>query len=126
LGIKLTQTGPGIVEAAGVKAAASFTNGFEITSPLPGSTNPVAVYMQKFLDKHGEGPFSIVYEVDELEPAMEQAKRAGYSIMAGPWIFPREVIDSELQGAFTQFDEVMIQSPAHEYLVALNVLKWRK
>ncbi|HEX5254103.1 MAG TPA: hypothetical protein VFW69_09560 [Mycobacterium sp.] len=51
--------------------------GIELISPIPGSTGEVAVSVTEFLERHGDGVFTVVIGVPEAAAADAVAERYG-------------------------------------------------
>ncbi|OBB82918.1 hypothetical protein A5760_11805 [Mycobacterium colombiense] len=54
-----------------------WNRGIELISPIPGSTGEVAVSVTEFLERHGDGVFTVVIGVPEAASADEVAERYG-------------------------------------------------
>jgi len=76
LGVPLAST---LIGELGLHLLMSWEAGVEIVAPTvePGSFTPA---LEAFLDAKGEGVFSTVYEVDDLDSAVESAVTAGAAV----------------------------------------------
>ncbi|RAU95036.1 hypothetical protein DQP58_13005 [Mycobacterium colombiense] len=54
-----------------------WNRGIELISPIPGSTGEVAVSVSDFLERHGDGVFTVVIGVPEAATADAVAERYG-------------------------------------------------
>ncbi|MEE6139155.1 hypothetical protein SKC41_22850 [Mycobacterium sp. 050128] len=54
-----------------------WNRGIELISPIPGSTGEVAISVNDFLKRHGDGVFTVVIGVPEAESAQAVAERYG-------------------------------------------------
>jgi 4-hydroxyphenylpyruvate dioxygenase-like putative hemolysin len=54
-----------------------WNRGIELISPMPGSTGPVALSVTEFLERHGDGVFTVVVGVPEASSAAAVAERYG-------------------------------------------------
>ncbi|MDM3973054.1 hypothetical protein QRB36_02575 [Mycobacterium marseillense] len=54
-----------------------WNRGIELISPIPGSTGEVAVSVTEFLERHGDGVFTVVIRVPEAATADAVAERYG-------------------------------------------------
>ena len=54
-----------------------WNRGIELISPIPGSTGEVAVSVTEFLERHGDGVFTVVVGVPEASSAAAVAERYG-------------------------------------------------
>lgn len=54
-----------------------WNRGIELISPIPGSTGEVAVSVTEFLERHGDGVFTVVIGVSEASRADAVAERYG-------------------------------------------------
>ena len=61
----------------GVAVALDWDRGIELISPVPGSTATVAVSVNDFLDRHGDGVYTVVLRVPEASAAESVAERYG-------------------------------------------------
>ncbi|UMB69614.1 hypothetical protein [Mycobacterium paraterrae] len=53
----------------GVTVALDWKRGIELMSPIPGSTGTVASSVNKFLDQHGDGVYTVVMKVADAAAA---------------------------------------------------------
>ncbi len=67
------------IDDLGLHLLMSWESGVEIVAPteVPGSFTPA---LEAFLDAKGEGVFSTVYEVDDLDAAVKRAVDAGAAV----------------------------------------------
>lgn len=68
--------GPYELSSIGLSVAISWSAGIELIAPLAGGTYSRSMW--DVLETKGEGIFSMVYRVDDLEKAEMQAARHGY------------------------------------------------
>ncbi len=61
----------------GLQVHLDWTRGIELISPLPGSTASVAASVNEFLDKHGDGVYTVVIRVPGASAAEAVAERYG-------------------------------------------------
>jgi methylmalonyl-CoA/ethylmalonyl-CoA epimerase len=61
----------------GVHVWLDWNGGVELISPIPGSTAGVARSVTEFLDRHGEGIYTVVLRVPEASAAEAIAERYG-------------------------------------------------
>jgi 4-hydroxyphenylpyruvate dioxygenase-like putative hemolysin len=54
-----------------------WNRGIELISPMPGSTGQVALSVTEFLERHGDGVFTVVVGVPEASSAAAVAERYG-------------------------------------------------
>lgn len=54
-----------------------WNRGIELISPIPGSTGEVAVSVNEFLKRHGDGVFTVVLGVPEADSAQAVTERYG-------------------------------------------------
>jgi len=71
--------GPYQIHQMGFRAVVSWDAGIEIISPL--SQGGFSEYLRDILKSKGEGIFSVVYQVKDLESAEQQAATHGYPRM---------------------------------------------
>lgn len=64
----------------GVRVALDWDRGVELISPIPDSTAAVAVSVRDFLERHGDGVYTVVVRVPEAAPAEAVADRHGATI----------------------------------------------
>lgn len=61
----------------GVQVHLDWDRGVELISPLPGSTASVAASVNDFLDRHGDGVYTVVVRVPDAGAAEAVAQRYG-------------------------------------------------
>jgi methylmalonyl-CoA/ethylmalonyl-CoA epimerase len=61
----------------GVTVALDWDRGIELISPVPGSTASVAASVNEFLDRHGDGVYTVVLRVPDAAEAESVAERYG-------------------------------------------------
>jgi methylmalonyl-CoA/ethylmalonyl-CoA epimerase len=61
----------------GVTVALDWDRGLELISPVPGSTTSVAASVNEFLDRHGDGVYTVVLRVPDASAAESIAERYG-------------------------------------------------
>ena len=61
----------------GVTVSLDWTSGLELISAVPGSTAEVAASVNDFLDRHGDGVYTVVFRVPEASAAESVAERYG-------------------------------------------------
>jgi methylmalonyl-CoA/ethylmalonyl-CoA epimerase len=61
----------------GVTVALDWDRGLELISPVPDSTASVAVSVNEFLDRHGDGVYTVVLRVPDASAAESIAERYG-------------------------------------------------
>lgn len=61
----------------GIRVAVDWERGIEVISPLPGATAAVAASVNEFLDRHGDGVYTVVLRVPDAETAESVAERYG-------------------------------------------------
>lgn len=54
-----------------------WNRGIELISPIPGSTGPVAASVTEFLQRHGDGVYTVVLQVPSASAAESVAQRCG-------------------------------------------------
>ncbi|GBG39253.1 hypothetical protein NJB14197_06680 [Mycobacterium montefiorense] len=54
-----------------------WNRGIELVSPIPGSTGEVAASVNEFLERHGDGVYTVVIGVPEAASAQAVAERYG-------------------------------------------------
>jgi 4-hydroxyphenylpyruvate dioxygenase-like putative hemolysin len=120
-----TRTGEAASEAAGIRIAADWDLGIQLVQPIPGSANPIAQQMQKFLAEKGDGVFSVGFSVDDSEAALNGAKAAGIEPLLPTFSFTYEQLQDEFNGAFTKFEETMLDTRAEfGILHSFNVIEY--
>jgi catechol 2,3-dioxygenase-like lactoylglutathione lyase family enzyme len=105
-----TRTGDAVGEEAGVHVAADWALGVELVQPVPGSANPIAQQMEKFLAEHGDGVFAVGFTVDDTETALKAAEAAGIKPLLPTFAFTDEQLQREFNGAFTKFEETVLDT----------------
>lgn len=61
----------------GIRVAVDWDRGIELISPLPGATAAVAESVNEYLDRHGDGVYTVVVKVPDAEAAESVAERYG-------------------------------------------------
>jgi methylmalonyl-CoA/ethylmalonyl-CoA epimerase len=61
----------------GVTVALDWDRGIELISPVPGSTASVAASVNEFLDRHGDGVYTVVLRVPDASAAESVTERYG-------------------------------------------------
>ena len=61
----------------GVRVQLAWNRGIELISPLPGSTASVATKVNDFLDRQGDGVYTVVLRVPDASAAEAVAERFG-------------------------------------------------
>lgn len=61
----------------GVRVHLDWNRGIELISPVPGSAASVATYVNEFLDRHGDGVYTVVLRVGDAAAAESVAQRHG-------------------------------------------------
>nr|WP_090275444.1 hypothetical protein [Mycolicibacterium komanii]CRL68413.1 hypothetical protein CPGR_01108 [Mycolicibacterium komanii] len=61
----------------GVRVHLDWNRGIELISPVPDSTASVATYVNEFLDRHGDGVYTVVLRVPDASAAESVAQRYG-------------------------------------------------
>jgi methylmalonyl-CoA/ethylmalonyl-CoA epimerase len=61
----------------GVTVALDWDRGLELISPVPDSTTSVAASVNEFLDRHGDGVYTVVLRVPDASAAESIAERYG-------------------------------------------------
>ena len=64
----------------GVRVSLDWDRGIELISPIPGATADVARSVQAFLDKGGDGIYTVVLQVPDAADAEAVAERYGSAI----------------------------------------------
>ncbi|OBB71878.1 4-hydroxyphenylpyruvate dioxygenase and related hemolysins [Mycolicibacterium flavescens] len=64
----------------GVRVHLDWDRGIELISPVPGSTASVAAHVNEFLERHGDGVYTVVLRVPDAAEAESVAQRYGSSI----------------------------------------------
>jgi catechol 2,3-dioxygenase-like lactoylglutathione lyase family enzyme len=105
-----TKTGEAVGQEAGVHVAADWALGVELVQPVAGSANPIAQQMEKFLAEKGDGVFAVGFSVDDTEAALKGAKAAGIEPLLPTFSFTDEQLQSEFNGAFSKFEETVLDT----------------
>ena len=92
-------------ESYGVQVAMSWDAGIELVSPLPGRDG----FVEKFIEKHGEGVLGVVFAVDNVDEARNRAEKMGIRIWSAI-DYSQEEIDRHLQGRFKKYKEYMLSA----------------
>ncbi len=61
----------------GVRVHLDWNRGIELISPVPGSAAAIATYVNEFLDRHGDGVYTVVLRVPDASAAESVAQRYG-------------------------------------------------
>ncbi|RAV08386.1 hypothetical protein DQP55_19575 [Mycolicibacterium sp. GF69] len=61
----------------GVRVHLDWDRGIELISPVPGSSASVAAHVNDFLDRHGDGVYTVVLRVPDASAAESVAERYG-------------------------------------------------
>jgi 4-hydroxyphenylpyruvate dioxygenase-like putative hemolysin len=61
----------------GLQVHLDWNGGVELISPVPGSTEPVAVSVNEFLEVNGDGVYTVVLQVPAAQTAESIAERFG-------------------------------------------------
>jgi 4-hydroxyphenylpyruvate dioxygenase-like putative hemolysin len=61
----------------GLHVYLDWNRGIELISPIPGSTGSVAASVNEFLERHGDGVYTVVIRVAEASAAEAVAERYG-------------------------------------------------
>ena len=61
----------------GVEVHLDWNRGIELISPVPGSTASVAASVNEFLDRHGDGVYTVVIRVPDAADAESVTQRYG-------------------------------------------------
>ncbi|MGE2720607.1 hypothetical protein [Mycolicibacterium celeriflavum] len=61
----------------GVRVHLDWNRGIELISPVPGSTASVATYVNEFLDRQGDGVYTVVLRVPDASAAESVTQRYG-------------------------------------------------
>lgn len=110
-GGNFTKTGEAVSQEAGVRVAADWSLGIELVQPVPGSSNPIARDMEKFLAEKGDGVFAVGYTVDDTKTELDRAeKAAGVVPLLPTFAFSDEQLRDEFAGAFTKFEETVLDT----------------
>jgi catechol 2,3-dioxygenase-like lactoylglutathione lyase family enzyme len=109
-GAKFVKTAEAVSQHVGVYVASDWAVGIELASPVPGSLNPVAKKMEKFLADNGEGVFGTAFVVDDMAKAVETANKAGVKELMPTFDFTPEQLEAEFGGVFTRFEETLMDS----------------
>jgi len=109
-GATFVKTAEAVSQHVGVYVASDWAMGIELASPVPGSLNPVAMRMEKFLAKNGEGVFGTAFVVDDMTMALEKANKAGVKELMPTFSFTPEQLEAEFAGLFTRFEETLLDS----------------
>jgi 4-hydroxyphenylpyruvate dioxygenase-like putative hemolysin len=117
------RTGEAVGEEAGVHVAADMALGIELVHPVPGSANPVAQKLEKFLAERGEGIFGAGFSAPDMDAALAHASEAGIEPLLPTFKFTQEQIDHEFDGAFSRFEETPLDSGDQTGAIyAINVI----
>lgn len=64
----------------GVEVQLDWGRGIELISPIPGSTADVAASVNEFLDRHGDGVYTVVIRVPDAVAAESATERYGSAV----------------------------------------------
>ncbi len=92
----------------GVRCALSWEAGIELFSPLPGTTNPLAMGMLQHLEKNGEGLYGVVFSVDNADEGRDRAQEMG--ITANFLEFDKDMIKQHFEDRFKIFKEYLLET----------------
>jgi catechol 2,3-dioxygenase-like lactoylglutathione lyase family enzyme len=109
-GATFVKTADAVSQHVGVYVASDWSIGIELASPVPGSLNPVAQKMEKFLAHNGEGVFGTAFAVDDMAMAVATANKAGTQELMPTFGFTPEQLDAEFGGVFTRFEETLMDT----------------
>src|SRR5207244_12646198 len=84
------RTGEAVSQEAGVAVASDWQLGIELVTPVPGSENPIAKKMERFLAEKGEGIFAAGFRVDDMDAALAQARQARIEPLLPTFTFTAE------------------------------------
>jgi methylmalonyl-CoA/ethylmalonyl-CoA epimerase len=104
------KTGEAVSQEAGVHVASDWNLGIELVSPVSGSANPIAQQMETFLAEKGDGVFAVGFTVEDTDAALAQAKEAGVESLLPTFAFTDQQLKDEFAGAFTRFEETVLDT----------------
>lgn len=93
-------------EVFGIRAALSWEACIEIVSPLPEANNPVAKEMLQFMSEHGEGLYSVGFNVDNADEFHRHAQGVGFETTLLE--FSPDLIKTHLQDRFRTYKEYVM------------------
>lgn len=125
LGTHFHRSGDAVAKEAGVHVAAAWDAGVELVTPVRGSRNPIAQKMEAYLQTHGDGGvFAVGYRTNDIDAAHEAAAQAGIPKLLPTFRFSQEQLDAEFNGAFTRFEETVLDTYSRMgYLFAYNLIE---
>ena len=94
----------------GVRCALSWEAGIELFSPLPGTTNPLAMGMVQHLETHGEGLYGVAFGVENADAGRDRAQEMG--IAANLLEFDKDMIKQHFEDRFKIFKEYILDPQA--------------
>jgi len=89
--------------AFGIEVAMSWDAGIELVAPLPDRDS----HVKEFIEQRGEGLMGVVFGVDDVEEAREQAQSLGAQV----WHtleYDQDDLDKYFQGRFKKYREHML------------------
>ena len=98
-----------VAASYGIRASVNWDAAIEIVSPLPESKAAMGRDVARFLDKCGEGLYSVVFSVDNIDEAYARATEMSIHI-AGSFEFDQEQIDRLLDGRFKKFKQYTLRA----------------
>lgn len=96
-------------EAFGIEVAISWNAGIELCAPILGRERNCA--LTSFLDQRGEGILNVVFNVDNADKALEQAKAANIQTI-NALDYTQAEIDEHLSGLFSRYKEYFLNTAA--------------
>lgn len=109
-------------EPWGIKCALSFDAGIELCAPLPGRASNV----QRHLDQHGEGVMGVIFCVDDVDAAKDNAEKMRIPSVAMIADYDQAYIDGHLEGRYKKYKEYMLNSnDACGYMVVIGQIEPR-
>jgi predicted enzyme related to lactoylglutathione lyase len=96
-----------MAEESGVRAVISYDAGLEISSPIPGSNELMALVLTQHIEEHGEGLYAMVFSVDDIEKARANAEGMGIQILHKVDLDQDEV-KRTFQGRYITFTEYFL------------------
>jgi len=92
-------------EPWGMRVAISWDAGIELCAPLPDRDS----YTKKFIEKHGEGLMSVVFEVDDIDEARERLEKLGMGIRVS-LEYKQDQMSEYLRDRFKSYKECITDS----------------
>ena len=109
-----------MAEEHGVRAAISYEAGIEISSPIPGSNEFMALALAQHIEEHGEGLYAVVFEVDDIEQANAKAEEMGIGVLHKIKL-DQEEVKRTFQDRYSSFIEYFLNpEDTHGALVVLG------